>query len=86
MLTPNDVRGEIRRLVAEVTELELDEIRDDADYQEELDMDSLMAMEVMVAVDKKFRIEVPEEEFLALKNIDQTVGVVMRYIQEAKAS
>ena len=86
MLTPNDVREEIRRLVADVTELELDEIRDDADYQEELDMDSLMAMEVMVAVDKKFRIEVPEEEFLSLKNIDQTVSVVMRHIQEAKAS
>lgn len=86
MLTPNDVRGEIRRLVAEVTELEPDEIRDDANYQEELDMDSLMAMEIMVAVDKKFRIEVPEEEFLALENIDQTVDAVMRHIQQAKAS
>ncbi|MEZ5363724.1 MAG: acyl carrier protein [Bryobacterales bacterium] len=86
MLTPNDIRGEIRRLVAEVTELEPDEIRDDANYQEELDMDSLMAMEIMVAVDKKFRIEVPEEEFLALENIDQTVDAVMRHIQQAKAS
>lgn len=86
MLTPNEVRAEIRRLVAEVTELEPEEIRDDANYQEELDMDSLMAMEVMVAVDKKFRIEVPEEEFLALENIDQTVDAVMRHIGQAKAS
>ena len=86
MLTPNEVRAEIRRLVAEVTELEPEEIRDDANYQEELDMDSLMAMEVMVAVDKKFRIEVPEEEFLALENIDQTVDAVMRHIGQAKVS
>ena len=86
MLTEQEVRGEIRRLVAEVTELEQEEIRDDANYQEDLDMDSLMAMEVMVAVDKKFRIEVPEEEFLALENIDQTVDVVLKHLQASKAS
>lgn len=81
-MTEQNVREEIRRLVAEVTELEPEEIKDDAHYQEDLDVDSLMAMEVMVAVDKKFGIEVPEEEFLALENINQTVAAVMRHIKQ----
>ncbi len=86
MATAQEVRSEIRRLIAEVTELDEEEIRDDAHYQDDLDVDSLMAMEVMVAVDKRFKIEVPEEEFMALSTIDETVDVVMRHIGEAKAS
>ena len=80
MITAEEIRREIKRLIAEVTEREPDEITDTALFADELGVDSLMAMEVMVAVDKKYKINIPEDEFAKIKNVDDTVQVVQRYM------
>ena len=82
-VTAEDIRTEVKRLIAEVTERTPEEISDTALFQDELGVDSLMAMEVMVAVDKKYKINIPEEEFAKIKNVDDTVAVVQRYLGEA---
>lgn len=82
-ITAEEIRAEVKRLIAEVTEREPQEITDTALFQDELGVDSLMAMEVMVAVDKKYRINIPEDEFQKIRNVDDTVVVVQRYIQAA---
>jgi acyl carrier protein len=78
--TAEEIRAEVKRLIAEVTEREPDEITDTALFAEELGVDSLMAMEVMVAVDKKYKINIPEEEFAKIKNVNDTVEVVQRHV------
>jgi acyl carrier protein len=78
--TAEDIRSEVKRLIAEVTEREPQEITDTALFADELGVDSLMAMEVMVAVDKKYKINIPEDEFATIKNVNDTVDVVMRHM------
>jgi len=79
-VTAEQVRTEVKKLIAEVTEREPEEITDTALFADELGVDSLMAMEVMVAVDKKYKINIPEDEFAAIKNVDDTVTVVLRHM------
>ena len=79
--TPEEIRAEVKKLIAEVTEREPEEITDTAMFADELGVDSLMAMEVMVAVDKKYKINIPEDEFAKIKNVNDTVEVVQRHIQ-----
>ena len=78
--TAEQIRDEVKRLIAEVTEREPEEITDTALFADELGVDSLMAMEVMVAVDKKYKINIPEDEFAQIKNVNDTVGVVLRHM------
>ena len=82
-ITSEEVRTEIKRLVAEVTESEEEKIGDQDNYLLDLDLDSLMALEVMVTLSKKYRIEIPEEEFSRLQNVDDTVKLVMFYLERA---
>jgi len=84
--TAEQIRTEVKRLIAEVTEREPEEITDSALFADELGVDSLMAMEVMVAVDKKYKINIPEDEFATIKNVDDTVSVVLRYVNGAAAT
>ena len=77
-VTAEQIRAEVKKLIAEVTEREPEEISDTALFAEELGVDSLMAMEVMVAVDKKYKINIPEDEFATIKNVNDTVAVVQR--------
>jgi len=83
--TDENIRWEIKRLIAAVTEREPEEVLDDASFGDDLGVDSLMAMEVMVAIDKKFRIDIPEEEFVKATNVDQAVAMVRRYLPQTSA-
>jgi acyl carrier protein len=85
-VSAEQVRTEVKRLIAEVTEREPEEITDTALFADELGVDSLMAMEVMVAVDKKYKINIPEDEFGKIKNVNDTVDVVLRHIESGAAA
>ena len=83
--TAEDIRSAVKKLVAEITERESDEISDTALFTEELGIDSLMAIEMMVAVDKRYKIEIPEEEFGKIKNVNDAVELVQRLLAQAAA-
>jgi acyl carrier protein len=80
--TAEQVRSEIKNLIAVVTERDAEEVSDTALFVDDLGVDSLMAMEVMVTVDKKFKIDIPEEEFSQIKNVNDAVATVMRYLSQ----
>jgi acyl carrier protein len=81
--TQDQVREEVKRLIAELTERDMSEITDTALFQEDLGVDSLMAIEVMVALDKRYKIDIPEAEFNKIKNVDDSVAVVMKHLSGA---
>ena len=81
--TAEEIRKEVRRLVAEITERTPEEISDTALFVDDLGIDSLMAIEMLVAVDKKYRIQIPEEEFGKIKNVNDAVVIVQRHITAA---
>jgi acyl carrier protein len=83
MVTEGHVRLEIRKLLAEITEREPAEIADTDRFAEDLSVDSLMAMEMMVTVDKRFKIDIPEEEFTQVKNVNDAVAAVMRHLPKS---
>ncbi len=80
--TAEQIGNEIKRLIANVTEREPSEISDTAHFMDELGVDSLMAMEVMIAVDKKFKIDIPEEEFNKATNVQESVALVQKYLTQ----
>lgn len=78
--TADQIRAEVKNLVARVTEREPDEIPDDAHFMDQLGVDSLMAMEIMIAVDRKFGIDIPEEEFNKATNVNESVKMVEHWL------
>ena len=53
---------ELRSLVAEVTELPVDEITDDARLVEDLGVDSLVSLELSLRLEERFGITLTERE------------------------
>ncbi len=79
---PDDIRKLTKQLLADVTETEPEEIGDTDSFILDLDLDSLMALEVMVSLSKTYRIEIPEEEFAELQNVNNVVEVVTSYLNQ----
>lgn len=84
--TAEQIRDEVKRMIAAVIERDESDIEDTTSFADELDVDSLMALEVMVAMGKKFRIEIPTDEFVKADNVQQAVAMVQRYLPDGVAS
>jgi acyl carrier protein len=75
-----EVKQQLREIIAEIAEVDLEEVTDDALFVEDLEIDSLMAMEILIAIEKRFGIEVAEEKLLEFRTLRQVMDVVDGYI------
>ena len=82
----SEIRTHVRELVVEITERDPSEVSDTALFIEDLGIDSLMAIEMLVAMDKKYKVQIPEEEFKNIKCVNDAVEIVQRYVGGAKAN
>ena len=52
---------ELKELVADIIEIGPEEITKNADFVNDLGMDSMQALEILAAVEKQYSIQMPEE-------------------------
>lgn len=71
-----DVEKDIRNLVAEILETEPEGIDGNASFVKDLGMDSMMALEILAGIEKKYRIAIPEDTLPKFTNLNQTVSIV----------
>ncbi len=79
--TPEEIRQHVKEMVADIADVSPAEVGDTMDFGDQLGLDSLRAMELMVAVDRKYRIKIPEQEFTEIKNVNQAVAAVQRHLR-----
>ncbi|MER5454700.1 MULTISPECIES: acyl carrier protein [Micromonospora] len=79
-MTQTDPRmAELREIVAEVLELEPEELTETGDFAEDYEADSLRAIEILARIDKKFKIEIPQSELPQLNNLKAVYDAVVRH-------
>ena len=61
-----------------VSELGLDaeKIKDDAHFEEDLDVDSLGVVELLMALEDEFGVKIPDEEAESIMTVGQAVDLV----------
>ncbi len=75
-----DIKKQIKQSISTVTGIDVADIPDSAAYREDLGLDSLSILEVAINVEFHYKVEVPEEELKDIRNIDDTVAVIMRHL------
>ena len=71
-----DVEKDIRELVAEILETQPADLNSEAHFVKDLGMDSMMALEILAGIEKKYRIIIPEETLPKFTSLDKTVSIV----------
>ena len=67
----------IREVAAEVLSVEPDKVTEDARFKEDLDADSLDLVELVMGLEERFDIEVPEDDLEGVTTIGQAVDLVL---------
>lgn len=73
----DDTERDVTAIVAEVTELDEKEIweKKEADFFKDLEIDSLLALEILALIEKKFKIQIPEEKLVDITSLQQTINM-----------
>ncbi len=69
----NNFDEEIRHMVADITEVPAEKLVPDADFFKDLGIDSLKAIEIVAAFEKKYRKIIPEADIPKLRSMRQLV-------------
>ncbi len=74
-MSVENLEKDITAIVAEVTELDEKEIweKRDADFFKDLEIDSLLALEILALIEKKFKVQIPEEKLVDITSLNATI-------------
>ena len=76
-----DVEAKVKELIAEQLNIDVEEVTPEASFIDDLGADSLDTVELIMAFEEEFEIEIPDEEAEKIK----TVGDAIKHIQAAQA-
>ena len=83
-MSVENLEKDITAIVAEVTELEENEIweKRDADFFKDLEIDSLLALEILALIEKKFKVQIPEEKLVDITSLNATIEMTRSTLEE----
>ena len=76
-----DIENEIRGLIAQILEVEPEKITPEAKFVEDLGMDSMMALEIVAGIEKKYKVTIPEEKLMKMTSLKDVLGLVKEYVK-----
>jgi acyl carrier protein len=77
-MSEKSIEDKVRDIIVDQLGVNAEQVVPDAKFIEDLGADSLDTVELVMAFEEEFSIEVPDEEAEKL----QTVGDVVRYVEE----
>ena len=78
-LRVDQIMIDVRKLISDIIEVPEEQITEDAPFAT-LGVDSLMALEIVASVEKKYRIHIPEEQLQQVKSFGDTIALVTAHL------
>jgi len=78
----SDLHEKVKDIIVEELGVERDKVNDDASFMEDLGADSLDTVELVMAFEKEFDVDIPDEDAEKIR----TVGDALKYLDEKVGS
>jgi acyl carrier protein len=85
-MEPAAITVKVKNIVANITGVPLETIEDSAAFVDDLGLDSLAILEIVVDVEKAFKIRANDEELQKIRSIEDSVSLILRHTCEEVAS
>jgi acyl carrier protein len=72
---------DVRNMVSDIIEIPPEKLAIDADFIDDLSVDSLKAIEIVAAFEKKYRIVIPEEDIPKIRSLGKIIEYT-RHLQK----
>ena len=82
MTDMSELEGKVKDIIAEELGVEREKLTNEASFMEDLGADSLDTVELVMAFEKEFDIDIPDEDAEKMR----TVGDALKYLHEKMGS
>lgn len=86
-MTKDEIREVVLDILTDIApDEDLSELKDDVPFREQLELDSMDFLDIVMELRKKYRVQVPEDDYVELRSMDTTVTYLeplMRELQKA---
>ncbi|GGW18029.1 acyl carrier protein [Streptomyces capoamus] len=80
LTTPLDLE-DLRATIAEIIDVDIAEVTDTADFKEELDVDSLLALEILVTLERKYGTKLAESNLQKVRSLNETYALLAEQLE-----
>ena len=84
-MSTDEIRATIKKSIANITNINLEQITDTASYKDDLQLDSLTILEIAVDAEYQFQVKIPDEVLSEIRTVDDTVRIVQQHLELAVA-
>ena len=75
----SDVKERVKRIIVEQLEVKDEEITMESSFDDDLGADSLAQIELVMALEEEFKIEIPDEEADKIRTVQQVIDYVTEH-------
>ena len=79
----SDTAARVKEIIANELGVELDKVTDEASFVEDLGADSLDTVELVMAFEEKFNIEIPDDDAEKIQSVGDAVKYVVSKVEDA---
>lgn len=76
-----EIKKEVKSLVSEITEVAEAQLKDDARFSEDLGVDSMMALEIVASIEKKYKVIIPEEKLPTIRSLQNVYDLLLEVMK-----
>jgi len=80
-----DIFGQVKSIVADQLEVSEDEIKPESNFANDLGADSLDVVELVMALEEEFDIEIPDEAAEKILTVGEAVNYISQETEKASA-
>jgi len=80
-MTDEELTKQVTELISKAIEIPVDKLNPDADFIEDLEIDSLKAIEITGALEKVFKIIIPEEKIRSVRTVNQAIALTKQILE-----
>lgn len=81
-----NVEKEIISLISDVSGFDEEEISPEKNFFKDLEVDSIKAIEITVAIEKKFKVSIRDEDVPKITTVKEAVELVNRLLSQSNTS
>ena len=80
-MSTTNLEQDVKELIADIIEVDVAGLDLDANLVEDLGMDSMMALEILASLEKRFKIKLPEDELPKITTVNRAIEMARKYVK-----
>ncbi len=82
-MTRDDIKEAVREILEEITpDEDLSNLKEDVSFRDQFELDSMDFLDIVMSLRKKYRVQIPEEDYPQLASMASTVDYLEPRMRE----